>query len=300
LLALENDTTKEEFKEVLNAEHMKNGINCIVCHNVDEIHLDKAKGSEGLGSVKFGPQGTMFGPFSDAVSPYHNTAQREHFTSDTPDLCFACHYSSKNRHGVDVYETGKEYDATGNENEGCRDCHMSAKKDGYASNYSKADASPKPRSVRDHVFASVDNSDILTKHVTVSAQKVDGKVAVTIQNKTPHRLPTGYGLRELNVKVEFFDASNKSLGKDSKLIAAQWKDKKGNLTVPHEAISKSMDTRIGPKSTQAYLFDIPQNAVSVKYSLGYRLIGKDMATMIGIEDPFFLREYKTKAETLAL
>ncbi len=300
LLALENDTTKEEFQDMLNAEHMKNGINCIVCHNVDEIHLDKGKGSQGLGSVKFGVQGTMFGPFNDAVSPYHKTAQRGHFASDTPDLCFVCHYSTKNRHGVEVYSTGKEYDAGSNGNEGCRDCHMSEKKDGFASNYAKADAKPVPRSVRDHVFASVDNSDILAKYVSIAVQKVENKVEVTLTNNSPHRVPTGYGLRELYVKVEFLDINNKSLGKDSKLISAQWKDKEGKATIPHEATSKSMDTRIDPKASRAFMFDIPEGAVKVKYSLGYRLISKEMAELINVEDPFFLREYKTRAQTQAL
>jgi len=300
LLAMENDTTKEEFEGILDAEHMKNGINCVVCHNVEEIHLDKAKGSEGSGSVKFGPQGTMYGPFSDAVSPYHKTEMRDHFASDTPDLCFTCHYSAKNRHGVEVYSTGKEYDTSATENEGCRDCHMSEKKDGHASNYSKADASPVSRSVREHVFASVDNSDILSKYVAVNAKKIDNMVEITLNNSAPHRVPTGDGLRELSVKVEFFDAKNQSLAKENQLIAAQWKDKNGNITIPHEAVTKSMDTRIEPKSSQAYLFNIPQGAVSVKYHLGYRLIGKDMAQMIGVEDPFFLREYKTISQTLPL
>jgi len=300
LLAMENDTTKEEFEGILDAEHMKNGINCIVCHNVDEIHLDKATGSEGMNGVKFGPEGTMYGPFSDAVSPYHKTEQRDHFVSNSPNLCFTCHYSAKNRHGVEVYSTGKEYDSVVTEEEGCKDCHMSEKKEGYASNYSKSDEVPKPRSIREHTFASVDNSDILSKYVTVTAQKVDNKLEIMLTNNTPHRVPTGYGLRELYVKAEFLDAANQSIAKESKTISAQWKDKNGNITIPHEATSKSMDTRIKPKSSEVYLFEIPKGATQVKYSLGYRLIGKDMANMIGVEDPFFLREYKTKAQTIPL
>jgi len=177
---------------------------------------------------------------------------------------------------------------------------MSEKKDGHASNYSKADIAPKPRSVREHVFASVDNSEILSKYVAIKAQKLDNNLEITLTNSAPHKVPTGDGSREINVKVEFFDANNKSLGKENQLIAAQWKDKNGNLTIPHEAVLKSMDTRIEPKSSKVYLFNIPEGAKSVKYLLGYRLIGKDMAQLIGVEDPFFLREYKTKAQTLPL
>jgi len=74
LFALGITEQQKKYTEALNAEHMKNGINCIVCHNIDEIHLDKSVGSQGLNSVKFGPQGTMYGPFDDANSPYHKTA----------------------------------------------------------------------------------------------------------------------------------------------------------------------------------------------------------------------------------
>lgn len=290
LLLMGIEENKQEMQKVLNTENMKNGINCVVCHNIDEIHLDKSKGSEGMNSVKFGEQGTMFGPFDDADSPYHKTAQRAHFSSDDPTLCFVCHHSASNKHGVEVYATGKEYDASGSA-EGCRDCHMSGKFEGFASNYSKNGGTPKPRMVREHRFASVDNSNIMINYIDVKSSTRKGKFILTITNKSPHFIPTGYGLREIILHVDYFDKADKKVGEARKVLAAKWLDAKGEETIPHLATSKAKDTRLAGNTTQDYLFDVPQGANYAKYTFSYRLISEKMAKTIGVTDPFFLKEY---------
>ena len=290
LLLMGIEEKKQEMQHVLNTENMKNGINCVVCHNIDEIHLDKSKGSQGMNNVKFGEQGMMFGPFDDADSPYHQTAQREHFASDDPSLCFVCHYSTSNKHGVEVYATGKEYDASGSA-EGCRDCHMSGKFEGFASNYSKDGGGPKPRMVREHRFASVDNSNIMIDHIDIKTAVRGESFILTLQNKTPHAIPTGYGLREIILNVAYFDKTDKKVGEERKVLAAKWLDVKGEETIPHLANSKSQDTRLPANTTQEYLFKIPQGAMYAKYTFSYRLISEKMAQTIGVTDPFFLKEY---------
>lgn len=290
LLLMGIEENKEEMERVLNTENMKNGINCVVCHNIDEIHLDKSKGSEGMNSVKFGKQGTMFGPFDDAVSPYHKTAQRVHFMSDDPTLCFVCHHSASNSHGVEVYATGKEYDEMGSK-EGCKECHMSEKFEGFASNYSVAGDKPKPRMVREHRFASVDNSNIMINYIDVKSSTRGGKFTLTLKNKTPHFIPTGYGLREIILHVDYFDRSDKKVGEEKKVLASKWVDDKGEETIPHLAKSKSKDTRLAGNTTEEYTFDVPKGATHAKYTFSYRLISEKMAKEIGVTDPFFLKEY---------
>ena len=296
LLLMDIEDTKEKYHKALNTKSMKNGINCVVCHNVDEIHLDKSKGSQGMHNIVFGPQGTMFGPFENANSPYHKTEKRDHFVNDDPKLCFACHYSAQNRHGLEVYATGKEYDTfypdNASENaEGCKACHMSEKRKGVASNYAKAGETPKERMVREHRFASVDNSNILNDYIDVKSKVRDGKFVINIKNNTPHHIPTGYGLREIILQVIYYDKNDKVVGKGKSVLGAKWKDKKGQETIPHLAIGKLEDTRLAGKSSKDYTFSIPENAKYAKYKFSYRLISEKMAEEIGVTDKFFLKEY---------
>jgi len=293
LLALGIKEQEKKFEKVLNTEYMKNGINCIVCHNVDEIHLDKKVGSQGLNSIKFGPQGTMYGPLGDANSPYHKTEQRPHFTDDNPMLCFSCHYSTKNSHGIEVYATGKEYDKYKNKEaqEGCKKCHMSEKKEGLASNFPIYGKQPRKRMVREHRFASVDNSSIFTDYVEIKNSIEDNKFNIELINQAPHNVPTGYGLREIILNIDFFDKDDKSISKDSRILGATWRDKRGNITIPHLAKSIISDTRLQGKSSKLFSFEIPDGADIVSYKFSYRLINSDMAKEIGVTDKFFLKEY---------
>ena len=292
---LDHKEKKNEYQKMMNTKNMKNGINCVVCHNINEIHLDKVKGSQGMNSVTFGAQGTMFGPFGDAKSPYHKTAQRDHFKGDNPTLCFACHYSGKNAHGIEVYATGKEYDMFAKDKkgsvEGCKSCHMSAKQKGNASNYAKVGEKPKERMVREHRFASVDNSNIIDDYISVKSKVKSGKFVITLKNESPHMIPTGYGLREIILKVTFLDKKDKVLSTKKYILGTKWKDKRGEMTIPHLAVSKTKDTRQKGKSSSNYAFPIPKDAQYAKYSFSYRLIGEDLAKKIGISDEFFLREY---------
>jgi hypothetical protein len=138
-LGLLLDIDTETMEKMINNATMQNGINCIVCHNVDEIHLKKGDPNvRGFDAVTFGPQGTMFGPFEGANSPYHLTQKRDFFVDDPSRLCFVCHYSDSNPHGVEIYGTGKEYEAAqapDGKKPQCIECHMSGKKSGVASNY---------------------------------------------------------------------------------------------------------------------------------------------------------------------
>lgn len=295
LLAMKNDDTTKAYDKALNAAAVKNGINCIVCHNIDEIHLDKSKGSEGTHSVKFGPQGTMFGPFNDANSPFHKTVQRQHYVDDSPDLCFACHYSAKNSHGLEIYATGKEYDAaiedSGDEVEGCKNCHMSTKAKGHASNYAHPGKTAKERMVRKHRFTSVDNSNILSKYTKVEAASDDDKLDITLENNSPHKIPTGFGLREIVIEVKFLNTNNEEIEEKSITLGTTWKDKSGKLTIPYLATALASDTRLDGRSSKTYSFDIPKGAKYAKYSIYYKLVGDKMGKEMGVSDPFFLRKY---------
>jgi len=291
LLALEDEDITEELKATLNTEQMKNGINCVVCHNIEEIHLDKSIGSQGLDGVKFGKQGMMFGPFKDSKSPHHESAYKEHFAQDSPTLCFTCHYSYTNGNGLEVYSTGKEYEASGSK-EGCRSCHMSEKKEGVASEFAAPGEKPLKRMVRDHYFASVDNSRILHDNITVQTSKKEQNWEINVSNNAPHALPTGYGLREIRITAYFLNASQKEITREVKTLTTLWHDRNGKPALPFTAVKKVKESKIAAKSSQIYSFKIPKGAMSAKYTITYRFINQEMAKTIGISDPFFLKEYK--------
>jgi hypothetical protein len=287
----------KKYNHAFETKTVKNGINCIVCHNIDKIHLDKKRGSQGIDSVYFGKQGTMFGPFDDAHSPYHKTQQRDHFAGDNPKLCFVCHYSAKNEHNVAVYQTGIEYDDISQKAKGkipgCKICHMSKREKGYASNYAKATEVPKTRMVRMHRFASVDNSDIIKKHIDVKGifDEKNDKFIIDIKNKTPHKLPTGYGLREVIVKVSYWDYQNKLMDRYEYIFGAKYVDDRGKETIPHIATKIEYDNRLKPYSQRRLKFPVPNSAVYVEYTISYRLIGEQLAKKIGVSDEFFLKDY---------
>jgi hypothetical protein len=295
LLSMGGNDVAETYHKALNAAYVKNGINCIVCHNVDKIHLDKKKGSQGTNSIEFGSQGTMFGPFSNADSPFHKTEKRSHFVEDKPDLCFACHYSAKNSHGLEVYATGKEYDAVVKSGEGkvegCRNCHMSKRETGHASNYAAAGEKPIERRVRKHRFTSVDNSNILSRYTHVEAVENGKTLDVTIKNNSPHKIPTGFGLREIVIDVQFLDPDNQVIGTRVKKISAIWKDEESKVTLPYLATSLAEDNRIEAMSSKTWHFMIPKGAKYAKYSIYYKLVGDKMAKEMGVSDKFFLKKY---------
>jgi hypothetical protein len=268
---------------------------------MDKIHVDKSEGSGGMKDVKFGKEGTVYGPFKDAHSPYHKSYRREHFATKGPGLCFVCHYSYENMHGLDVYATGKEYDKfASSPDEGCKDCHMSEQFEGYASNYKAPGMTLKKRLIRKHRFASVDNSNIMLDYIDIKARVRGNDLVLRVTNNAPHKIPTGYGLRQILFTVTFLDNKENVVEVQRHILETQWADEKGERTVPHLAVKIAKDTRLDGKATRKYKFKIPPNAVAARYRLSYRLISEEMAKKLGVTDPFFLHEYIFSEQRLHL
>jgi hypothetical protein len=300
-LLFEDKDTQKEIRSLLDNPLMQNGINCIVCHTMDKIHIDKKKGSGGMESVTFGKEGTVYGPFDDADSPYHKSFKREHFATKGPGLCFVCHYSYKNAHGLDVYATGKEYDKfASSPDEGCKDCHMSEQYEGYATNYKQPGMTLKKRLIRKHRFASVDNSNIMLDYVDVKGRVKGNDFVLYLTNHAPHKIPTGYGLRQIILTVTFLDKKENVIEVQRKVLGVKWTDEEGEETIPHLAVKIAEDTRLEGKKRGAYRFKIPAGAVAARYRLSYRLVSETMAKKMGVSDPFFLHEYIFSEQRLHL
>ena len=113
----------------------------------------------------------------------------------------------------------------------------------------------------------------------------------TFKNNSPHKIPTGYGLREIVIQVKFLDPNEKEVSTRRYTLSAIWKDKRGEVTVPYLATELASDTRLDGKSSKTYSFDIPKGAKYAKYVIYYNLVNEKMAKAMGVSDPFFLRKY---------
>ncbi len=297
------DIDKDTLDKMINTAYMQNGINCIVCHNVDKIEQNST--TVGFDAVKFGPQGVMYGPFSGAKSPYHFTKKRDFFKKDPNRLCFVCHKSGKNENNLVVYSTGEEYLAYQKESKkklpSCVECHMSGEKRGVASNY-KGKGGMVERMVRDHLFASIDNSKIYKKYIKIDTKLKDNNTnfVVNISNLVPHKVPTGYGLRELAVEVSFFDKREKEIEKKTHSFSVDWLDKNDKPTIPHLASKMGEDRRLEAGANEELIFSIPRGTKIINYKLVYRQVKKDMQKVLNIKDKFFTRDYILKNGVLEL
>ena len=69
----------------------RQGVSCDVCHTVTGPDLDDSLLGDGIANVSFlfEPSTTRVGPFADAVSDYHQTAQSDYLSS--AEFCGSCH-----------------------------------------------------------------------------------------------------------------------------------------------------------------------------------------------------------------
>ena len=121
----------------------KRGVQCDFCHSVS--------GSAGIGNAKFilTPGNIKWGPFSDAVSPYHLTEFSDLHTK--AEFCGMCHNVNHPTNDLPLEATYTEWKEGPYSNEGvqCQDCHMTPGVTQFEANPGKA-ASMGPR--REHLY----------------------------------------------------------------------------------------------------------------------------------------------------
>ncbi|MRI58793.1 MAG: hypothetical protein C6H99_04725 [Epsilonproteobacteria bacterium] len=249
----------------------------------------KDPSKRGYKSVIWGPNDTMVGPYKDAKSPFHKTKQGEHFLQPNK-LCFVCHYNGDNQYGVLVYETGMEYEQSGSK-QSCVECHMSKKRERRVADVPIKGYVPKIREVRDHFFMGARNGDILTKALNIDVKEKNHKLIVTLQNRTPHRVPTGFAGREVVVEISFWKDKN-LMQSVTKSLTTKYLDEKGRVTVPYLGIEKAEDNRIMPNEKRAYEVQIPQGVDSASIAVYYRLVNKDLQKLLKIDNEIFARNYE--------
>ncbi len=275
-----------DVNKALESDVLSEGINCLVCHNVDKIHDNLDETKRGVHRISWNPAGVMSGPIEDAKSPYHKVQYRDFFGKDPKRLCFVCHANDRAVGGMVIADTQKEYQETKKQ---CADCHMSPKKPGVASNLPIADGKPKERMVREHGFIGAHTESMWEGALTLDVALRNKALLVTMKNANPHNIPTGFGARELLVEVSYLSGS-KLLKTQSMSLTTHYTDKRGNPTIPHLAETATEELSIPANGERTVKFTPVEGAGTAVVKLYYRLVNDEVRDLLGLKEEIWSKK----------
>lgn len=293
--AMELDDGSDVNKAV-ESDVIEEGINCVICHNIDIIHSDKDDTQRGINRVKWTPSGTMSGPFNDSVSPYHKTQYRDFMDTNPNQLCFVCHANDRTVNGLVFTDMKSEYKSG---KKLCVDCHMGARRDGVASTYSSLDEEPKKREIRSHTFAGAHMEHMLKDSLSLELKQSKEDLIITIVNPQPHNIPSGFGSRELVLDVSCkSDTTLKSSRSIS--LTRHYTSRRNKPTIPHLAVKMSKDMSIPAQGKKAIKIGIPYGFKDVEVKLSYRLVNDEVRSILKLKDEIWSRKSFITSKSLKL
>jgi hypothetical protein len=230
----------QQAKLPLPTARENEGVDCVTCHQY--TGKAPAPGSAGLSRWQndLTPGSEMVGPFDEAVGNGYHRSRRDDLQASGDLLCASCHDVNYDRDGDGKITKGKDlvlqqtfdeyqrYRQAGGKDT-CVSCHMPV----VASATRAADQASIPldqdyaapaRTIHDHAFVGVDypldvaaaddvqkdkRAALLRSGVAMTLQAQGAvssgktmKIAVTLQNLSGHRLPTGFAFaRQLFVEL---------------------------------------------------------------------------------------------------
>ena len=285
--------------QAVNSDAINEGINCVVCHNVDKIHYDYSKDKRGIERVEWTPSGTMTGPYKDANSPYHKIVSHEFMTEKSNQLCFVCHANDRSVHGLVFSDMEAEYKAS-NSKEKCVDCHMGAKHSDLASTYRNYNGKARTREVRAHLFDGAHKEKILRDSLDLQLQKRKSALYITLKNRLPHNVPSGFGARELIVNVSFQDKRGDLLDEKSISLTRTYKRKRSKPSTPHLAKEQSKDNSVPAKGKKVLKVSLPKEAKSVRVKVYYRLVNDEVRSLLKLEDKLWEKKFLITSKEMKL
>lgn len=264
--------------KAVKSDDLVEGINCLVCHNVDAIKEKLPESKRGVHRLKWNRVGMMSGPFADAHSPYHKTQKRDFF-DDPKKLCLVCHANDRSVSGLVFANTKKEYKKSKKQ---CADCHMGPKKMGVASTLAIDHGKAKKRMVREHLFAGAHVESMWKDALLLKARKVKDILLVTIKNENPHNIPTGFGAREIVVEVDY-KSNGHLLEHKVYTLSQEYTDKRGHTTIPHLAVKVSEDISIPAYGKRRFSLSIPKGANMATVTLSYKLVSDAVHKLLDLK-----------------
>ncbi len=276
LMNLKNKT----IDDATNDQKLTEGINCLVCHNIDNIHNDKDESIRGMDRVDWVKSGMMSGPYDNAKSPYHKVEKRNFMKEDVNNLCFVCHANKRSNLGVEIANMKKEYNSVKGKKKLCVDCHMSASHKGIAARFiQNGKTTFTSRIVRNHTFKGAHYSDMLKGSLGLEISVVNETLLVIIKNDLPHNVPSGMGAREL--VLEIIEDNKKRLV----LLSSTYFNKRDKLSIPLCVKNiKDPVSYIKAKSTKKMSFKIAKGVYKVSVNLYYKLVNDQVNKVLKLED----------------
>ncbi|MEA1918675.1 MAG: multiheme c-type cytochrome [Campylobacterota bacterium] len=285
LVAMKLDKNSE-VNEALQSDTLSEGINCVVCHNIDKIHNDRDPSKRGVQRVSWLEQGTMAGPFSDSFSPYHKTEARDHFNDKADTLCMVCHANDRSESGLVFTNMEKEYQKNDKQ---CVDCHMSPRIDGVASTLRIDNGKQVKRKVRKHGFRGAHTEVMWEGALDLDVKKTKDALVVTLKNSNPHNIPSGFGSRELIIDVEY-KSTGEVIKRQSMSLTRHYESKRKKPTIPHLAVKQSADMSVPANGSKSVKFPLNKEADSVNVTVSYRLVNDEIRTLLDLKEPIWSKK----------
>lgn len=285
-----------KVNKALQSEAISEGINCVVCHNIDKIHENKDESQRGINRVEWTKSGHMTGPYDDAKSPYHKVKHRDFMDKKSDKLCFVCHANDSAIGGMVFTNMEEEYKK---DEMGCVDCHMGPKKMGVAASLPVDHGATKKRMIRSHKFEGANVASMLKDSLNLKLSQENENILITIFNPQPHNVPSGFGSRELILELTHKKGSE-NIATQEVSFTRHYTSKRGKPTIPHLAVEATKDTSIPAKAKKVIKILKHKDASSMNVKLYYRLVNDETRKILKLKGDAWSQKTLITSKTLKL
>jgi cytochrome c551/c552 len=269
--------------KAVNAKNISEGVNCVVCHNIDKIHDEYDDTKRGINRVEWTKSGTMTGPFKDAKSPYHKTIHHDFMDKKPNKLCLVCHANDRSVNGLVFTNMQDEYKSQG---KSCVECHMGPAKKDVAATYKMYGGKAKMREVRHHGFAGAHIKAMWKDALKLSLSQKGKNILLSIENPQPHNIPSGFGSREIVVDI-VYKKGTKVIQSKNISLTRHYTRKKSKPTIAHLAKKQSKDASIPARGKKVLKVPSVEGATSVEVTLSYRLVNDEVRKILKLKEPIW-------------
>ncbi|WP_418640988.1 hypothetical protein [Sulfurimonas sp. ST-27] len=275
----------DPVNKAVNSKVISEGINCVVCHNIDKIHEEYDKSKRGINRVEWTPSGVMTGPFKDAKSPYHKVVSHEFMRSNPNKLCFVCHANDRSVKGVVFTDMESEY--VGKQT--CVSCHMGPKQKGVAATYKMYNGKAKMRMVRKHGFIGAHTPGLWKGALRLQLKKQKNRLLIKVKNPQPHNIPSGFGSRELLVEI-VYKKGTAVISEKTVSLSRHYIRRHKKVGIAHLALKQSKDTSIKAYGEKTIRLPLVNGADSVEVTLYYRLVNDEVRSLLDLKEPIWSKK----------
>lgn len=280
--------------QALASDGISEGINCVVCHNIDQIHDTLPDTKRGIHRVSWMKSGVMSGPYADAKSPYHKVDQRDFMDTNPNQLCFVCHANDTSEEGHRF--TNMQAEFKGAEKQ-CVDCHMGPRKEGVAATLRDVKGQQHKRLIRSHGFIGAHTEGMWQGALNVDVRKGARTVDVTLANPQPHALPSGFGSREILIEAQYM-SSGKVIKTEALSLTSKFLSKRNKPTIPHLAEKTVSSVAIPAFGSKTFALPLVTGSDGVAIVVSYRLVNDEVRALLDLKDPIWSKKMVIKKVNL--